>query len=346
MSFIKAATPSSLTPVSRSGKLDVLRIILCTCVLFCHFYPGYHSVAGDVGVQGFFILSGYLLQTSFYRMGERFDVERFYVSRAKRLLPAYLIAFVLPLLLTLVASSRSLVLPSANSPVFSIFEFVSRYNFAAWFMGCLFVFTFMAPFLWCLHRTRWGIPLFLSLTFAFTSFCFWYYNGSPRLRIGMCTYPQMHLWQFLAGMLAGRMVYNRSLPWSRTLQWVVCGCLCLLIAGFCLWLSLRFNAGKDIVNCYWVDVTLLLMLVPLVALCDDGVAFAATRLSRLVVWLASLTYGVYLFHLPLLEWVKVSTGHLAGLGVPRWCLVGLAIVAAAVLADVVNRVCARCWGKR
>src|SRR5215813_8025429 len=85
----KAAPPNS----SRLGYLpglDGLRALAVLAVLFYHadllWLPG-----GFLGVEVFFVVSGYLITSlllSEYRKEGRVDLVRFWLRRARRLLPA------------------------------------------------------------------------------------------------------------------------------------------------------------------------------------------------------------------------------------------------------------------
>nr|WP_083751485.1 acyltransferase family protein [Saccharothrix sp. ALI-22-I] len=81
----------------RIAGLDVMRGIAILLVMLRHAFPGVFPGAGVVGVVMFFTLSGYLitgvLAKELERMG-KVDYRRFYLRRARRLLPA-LVALVL-----------------------------------------------------------------------------------------------------------------------------------------------------------------------------------------------------------------------------------------------------------
>lgn len=95
-----------MTP-QRNRSLDVLRLIFATFVLLAHapeltdgnrsrelFHRFSHSnmTLGNVGVDGFFLLSGYLIVQSWIRTP---DLQDFFRKRLLRIVPGYVVAFVL-----------------------------------------------------------------------------------------------------------------------------------------------------------------------------------------------------------------------------------------------------------
>src|SRR5690606_31358722 len=80
--------------------IDGLRAIAILLVLWFHAFPG-HMPGGFIGVDVFFVISGFLITGIVLRGMEKgsFSFAHFYAQRARRLLPA--LAIVLPV--TLVA---------------------------------------------------------------------------------------------------------------------------------------------------------------------------------------------------------------------------------------------------
>jgi peptidoglycan/LPS O-acetylase OafA/YrhL len=90
----------------RSGRvpsLDGLRGVSIVLVLAAHLAPRRLSFAGDVGVDLFFLISGFIITLLLFREQERTDsisLKNFYLRRARRILPAYLAFLVGALVLT------------------------------------------------------------------------------------------------------------------------------------------------------------------------------------------------------------------------------------------------------
>ena len=90
-------------PASRLAWLDALRGFAALCVVFDHgtsylLLPARHLVyryidPGQFGVFVFFLVSGYIVPASLERKG---SVRSFWISRAFRLYPMFLVALAIP----------------------------------------------------------------------------------------------------------------------------------------------------------------------------------------------------------------------------------------------------------
>ncbi len=105
---------------SRVLELDGLRGISVAVILLFHF--GVESLAGGyIGVDVFFVLSGYLITANILAELDRgtFSVTRFYVRRSKRLLPAFFVTLAGTLLLAIFLMSPEHLERLARSTVFA-----------------------------------------------------------------------------------------------------------------------------------------------------------------------------------------------------------------------------------
>ncbi len=81
--------PTSSAP--RFAGLDGLRAIAVLLVVVCHLFPGWFLHSGFVGVDVFFVISGFLITSLLLRERKRSGrvaLGAFWVRRARRLLPA------------------------------------------------------------------------------------------------------------------------------------------------------------------------------------------------------------------------------------------------------------------
>ncbi|WP_448005872.1 acyltransferase family protein [Agromyces bauzanensis] len=100
-----AVQPSSVRP-----EIQALRAVAIGCVLLYHFWPA-ALPAGFVGVDVFFVVSGFLITGLLLRDAERHDRVRlrvFYVRRIRRILPAAMVV------LTACAVATLLFVPRAE----------------------------------------------------------------------------------------------------------------------------------------------------------------------------------------------------------------------------------------
>jgi len=91
---------------ARIPELDALRAFAVFAVLFHHYFRGYVPTFGWMGVDFFFVLSGYFITTILLAArGEQNYYSRFYLRRALRILPLYYILVGSILLYPKIASS-------------------------------------------------------------------------------------------------------------------------------------------------------------------------------------------------------------------------------------------------
>lgn len=77
---------------ARVPELDSLRAFAVFAVLSCHYLLGFAPKLGWMGVDLFFVLSGYFITTILLAArGEKNYYRRFYLRRALRILPLYYI---------------------------------------------------------------------------------------------------------------------------------------------------------------------------------------------------------------------------------------------------------------
>lgn len=85
-------TAASVTPAKRGVRTDIqaLRALAVLAVVFSHYFP-VRAVGGFIGVDVFFVVSGFLITAHLMRELDatgRVKLGRFYARRARRLLPA------------------------------------------------------------------------------------------------------------------------------------------------------------------------------------------------------------------------------------------------------------------
>lgn len=99
-----SSTPQSMT----RPEIQALRAVAIGCVVAYHFWPA-ALPAGFVGVDVFFVVSGFLITGLLLRDAERFDrirLRTFYMRRIRRILPAALVVLTLSAVATLVFVPR------------------------------------------------------------------------------------------------------------------------------------------------------------------------------------------------------------------------------------------------
>jgi peptidoglycan/LPS O-acetylase OafA/YrhL len=303
-------------------QLDGLRAVAVLLVIGAH--TGL-ARGGYVGVDVFFVLSGYLITNILVREREtgRWSIRRFYVRRIRRLYPALL----LMLLLTLPFDGT--LMPGD--------EF---HRLAVVFLSA----TYLANF-GNLHPTHWmgGLGHTWSLAVEEQFYLLWPFALPLVIRfrrgqvgLAMVTVAMLSMLAFgplelarlllgsggalLAGCLLALILNGRTLPRSGTLA-AASACA---ITAMVLVAPTGFDphAGLE-------SAAVSVAAVPLIAGLVSGGVLSRCLSARPMVWLGQRSYGIYLWHFPLLVLFSSS-----GLLPPKWEI--LMAVAAAISAAALS----------
>ncbi|MDQ0570566.1 peptidoglycan/LPS O-acetylase OafA/YrhL [Variovorax paradoxus] len=274
--------------------LDGVRALsILAVVLFHGKVPG--AAGGFVGLDMFFVLSGYLITSLLaaeYRNGA-IDIGRFYARRALRLYPTLLLVVAAYLGLAPVlwpAEDRWL---SAALAALYVYDYALAFSHMAytightWSLGVEEKFYLLWPLvLPLLLRTRHPVGWLVSAFFAVTA---WRYFVAVNW-----TWPQAYF-SFdtrMSGILLGAIAARTRFKVSRPTLAIACVALLFLVAMPSLPTSHQIEA-----------VTLRITLAELsafVLVCHAAEhAGSAFLSSRPMVYVGRLSYGIYLWHFPM-----------------------------------------------
>lgn len=325
-----------------------VRAIAVLLVVLFHAWPAIVP-GGYVGVDVFFVISGFLITRLLLREAEangRIDFVAFYARRLRRLLPALVLVVV-----AVMAASSMLHAPlerkMLTSSAVASLVYLSNIWFAhqstdylaedahgnpllhTWSLSVEEQFYLVWPALiWLVFRLAARSPadahgraraVFIAVTIGSLALCLalagylrpWAFFGSPA-----------RAWEFAAGALvalwAGRVVPAAGRP--RVEQWVALGSL--------LFAALYFSSATPYPG--------LATVLPVAATCallvsavagHDGAVSRTLSVSPMT-WLGNLSYSWYLWHWPVLTFTRDVLGY-AGVGATA-----LAVVLSLALAWV------------
>ncbi|MFT3721997.1 MAG: acyltransferase [Hyphomonadaceae bacterium] len=286
-----------------ANNFNLLRLVFALMVVAYHTalsVPGASSLAEQgfsigamIGVQGFFVLSGYLVLASFERSE---SIALYAEKRFRRLYPAYAVVILVCALAALVVSpiargdlpgvgryiGWNLVFANfmePNLPGIFVDSSLTEVNGALWTLKIEVMFYLVLPVIaWVLRlagRFSWLVCLVI-------------YVGAEAWRIGLTQAGQYELARQLPGQMSyfitGMMLYQIQLTGSR------------------LWVAGLVGAALVIVSLVW----------PLVE------PARAIGLGLLAIWVATgwprlpdaarfgdLSYGLYIVHFPIIQTVAV-----------------------------------------
>lgn len=349
------------SPAGSKFRPDIqgLRAIAVALVVLAHANVSGFA-GGFVGVDVFFVLSGYLITgllldekaaTGTIRYGQ------FLARRLRRLLPAMLIMLLLVLLVSMVIlTSFEMRLQSRSFPYAAawisnfFFAFAERDYFLAlleqdlflhtWSLGVEEQFYLMWPWvvllLTCINtnindRQSMGRVVFAAFAIMFVaSFVLSVYLSETSPMLAFYMMPA-RVWQFALGsaVYAGMHV---ALDWraETTGESGRIAATLISLAGAALIVGSATFLGPDIVYPGWYALAPSLGAALLIAAgrLSDRAGMAAVLRSRVLVWVGDRSYSIYLWH-----WPVLILGNALGISASLTgtvCLVMLSLVLAAL----------------
>jgi peptidoglycan/LPS O-acetylase OafA/YrhL len=334
-------------------EIQALRAIAVTLVVLFHLWP-HRFTGGYVGVDAFFVISGYLITSHLLREVDatgRLNLMAFYARRARRLLPASLAvlaaclataAVLLPVELRaanakeILASAfyvqnfylatKAVTYSASNDVASSVQHFWSlsaEEQFYLVWPGLIIASLFVAR-RWLRRRTTTTIGVSLvGLTALSFGFSVWFTNANPSAAYFV---TPTRAWEFGLGAL----VVLAQRRWRVTtgvrlgLRWA--GVAGLAIVGLTFTQNTAFPGYAAALPC--------LATAAVIVAADTGPRdpLAVLVRARPTQWLGDISYSVYLIHWPLI----VFTPYLLG-GTLTWTSKLGVIVVTLLLADLSKR---------
>lgn len=350
---VRSQNPPATSNSNRGFRADVqgLRAVAVSLVLLYHAgVPPFSG--GYVGVDVFFVISGFLISSHLLQALERdgrLNLGQFYARRARRILPASFVVIVVTVVAAAIVAPP-LSLPGILQDAIATTLYVPNVWFALqdtdyladhaasplqhyWSLGIEEQFYLLWPLLlWGLVRltrsrrafTVYGIVALAAISFLACVIMTW-----QQQPIAFFLLPT-RAWELLAGALVGAILMRFRLRCPRRLAalggWV--GLTTILAAGFLFDDQTVFPG---------VAAALPVLGTALVIWCGtySGSAGPAAVLGlRPLQWIGLISYSLYLVHWPLLIVPRLV---LDGEPLPVWATVLLGIVVAVPAAWVLHR---------
>ncbi|WP_328327553.1 acyltransferase family protein [Pseudomonas guariconensis] len=297
-------------------RLDIqgLRAIAVLAVLVYHANAAWLK-AGFVGVDVFFVISGFIITALLTERSAKVELGTFYASRIKRILPAYL-----ALLLVVCVVAAILFLPADFSLFFKSLKssllFTSNRYFAdfgsyfapqadelpllhTWSLAIETQFYLFFPLLViCLPRT-WRLPVFLvaaMVLFVWSGYRTFAGGKDGDLYFSLIARAP----EFLVGAVIMLTLRERELPLSVA---TLLGLLGAVVLGGSLWLVDRshFPGFWSMLPCLGAGLLIAARRGPVSSLLGCGP----------MVWIGGISYSLYLWHWPILAFIRYYTGQYA-----------------------------------
>lgn len=294
------------------AEIDGLRALAVVPVIL--FHAGFDLFRGGfVGVDIFFVISGYLITTILVEdiQNERFSIINFYDRRARRILPALFFVLIVCIPIAIVwLLPRDLSM--FGQSLFAVSVFASNLYFD-WIIGYFAPTADLHPLLhtWSLaveEQFYLIFPIVLLITWRFgRSRVFWLLAaiaGASLLYSEMIwrqgDSPSFFLaptraWELLAGSIAALIIQKRGIQSNNGLA--------LLGLGAILFSIFFYTEHTPFPSAYGLVPVLGVVLIVLFA---DGQTLVSRLLSnKLFVGIGLISYSAYLWHQPLFAFTRV-----------------------------------------
>ncbi|MEV7693150.1 acyltransferase family protein [Microbacterium sp. NPDC089189] len=349
--------------------IQVLRAFAVLGVLIYHLWPT-RLPGGFVGVDVFFVVSGFLITSHLLTSAQRptgFHIGRFWAKRARRLLPlagVVLLATVVAAFLFMPASSWTSTLRNAIASALygqnwllaaDSVNYLTRDDtppptqhfwslsveeqfYIVWPLLLLVAIAFArrpgraAPSDAAVVATRvrrYALAIIAAVFVASLAYSVLLTPKDPGLAYFATT---TRAWEFAAGGLVAFFVPSTREPSPRSRRGVLVRVSAAWI-GYAGIVATMVLLPTDAPFPGWIALIPVLATVACLAAGDSGRVFAPTALARLrpVTYLGDISYGVYLWHWPLIVILTTVIGPLSA-------AVKIAVIAAAIALAALSKI--------
>jgi peptidoglycan/LPS O-acetylase OafA/YrhL len=314
--------PGHLTRPDYRADIDGLRAIAVLAVVGIHAFPAWVK-GGFIGVDIFFVISGFLISTIIFENLERnsFSFIEFYSRRIKRIFPALLVVLIASFAfgwLVLFAKEYKQLGKHIAAGAGFVSNFVlwnesgyfdnraeTKPLLHLWSLGIEEQFYIVWPLMvWLAWKRRFNL-LIITGIIAAVSFALniWQIKSDA---IAAFYSPQTRFWELSIGStlayltLFKESTLQRLKVWNGNLQ-SFCGAL-LLTIGICFITKDRTFPG------WWA----LLPAIGTALIISAGSQAWLNRMvfsNRLLVWFGLISFPLYLWHWPLLSFARITEGE-------------------------------------
>lgn len=326
--------------------IDGLRALAVLGVVIHHAFPTLLP-GGFVGVDIFFVISGYLITTILLQEGQngRVDVARFYLRRIRRLFPALILVLLASMgfgwWMMLADEYRQLAKHALGAGLFIVnfmllgeagyFDVSSQLKplLHLWSLAVEEQFYFVWPFvlLWCLNNVRLTMLAIGSLVLGSLVLSVHYTQTESAYAFYL---PFTRFWELAAGGLLAFWHLERRARRCQVTHPM------LSIVGLMLVLVPMFLINKKFA---WPGLWATLPVLGTLCLIHAGAVTSMTRAwiaHPCFVWFGLISYPLYLWHWPVLSFVRIERG----IDLPPLLALGLlciSVLLAWVTYEVVER---------
>ncbi len=355
-------------------NLDVFRGIAAILVLLFHFYTFYSTELlglsnmfsvlsiGHVGVDLFFVLSGFLITLSLWNSK---SFSHFFLKRVKRIAPlALATTFIFWGIQTDFSEITLFNITDLFSHIFffnGFFpQFYSTINPVTWSISIEMAFYIVLPMVWIIYAkknmkkffTLFSVLVFLS--FLYRAFLFYYFQENPEIDSHLKIIYSEQLWgrldQFFIGIILAY-VYTKNktqvIQITRNFKNIAIVCISSIVVLISSYLFFVYQSN-------FRDILLLqVFLHTATALGFAGLLYGFVEtndesfiknnsITTLLSWFGAISYGIYIFHFAVISLVYKKSELLSSVGIS----VGLQFLLISLITTVLSYVSYNYFEKR
>ncbi|MGI1671156.1 MAG: acyltransferase [Neptuniibacter sp.] len=314
------------------ADIQALRGIAVLLVIFYHAdFPGLE--AGYLGVDLFFVISGYLITSIIKRQIEedRFSFKQFYFGRARRLLPAAYVVIIITVIISPVFLNhyefndlKYQVLGAVTFTINGILWLQSGYFDAEaltkpflhfWSLAVEYQYYFILPFILYLMPSRLWYKA--NIIIGGSSFLLSLYLSSSYPDAAFYLLPT-RIWEFALGSFLVLSVKKYSFP-----AWI----------GFlAVFVIVLFSFNPTGFPHPGLDSLIVCIAVLCVLSCNYKKEVLDTKAVRFLVVVGNISYSLYLVHWPVIVFVKSSY-----YGQPPLAALAIALLVSVMIAFIIYK---------
>lgn len=285
------------------ADIQVLRGVAVVLVVLFHL--GFSSIkSGFLGVDVFFVISGFLMAVLYNNN----DIPKFYLRRAKRLLPAYYATIFFTLIFAYLLTTPNETAQVSNQAKYAI-GFASNLGFWAqnsyfskaefnpllhlWSLGVEMQFYLIVPLLyWVFSKNKF---MFLLVLVGSLVSCFIVTGVSPKTSFFMLPF---RLWEFLIGYGAAYYFTNQGNVKLTNYRWL--GLIGLIIVFVIPLFSVNGEATSAIDGHPGLFALLVSLATASVLIFGIPSLIEKSIISKLLERIGKYSYSIYLAHFPII----------------------------------------------
>ena len=297
------------------NNIEGINQLRAISVLFVFFFHSEILHAGFIGVDIFFVISGFLIGSSILRLKSKGlnSLKLFYKRRILRLFPALIVVIVITIFINFIIvndqsrlflhrSAISALLFSSNiyDSIFSdYFATSSAYNPYShlWSLGIEEQFYLViAPIMILLRKNK----SFLIAMMIISMLLFIFSKQETSI---LYFFPIYRIWELFAGVILSMFLFEKEFTTNRnkilTNNVIVILMIFISIFGF-----------QPEFIFFWKVQTLLVVGLAIIFIINCPYKINFLSLDQIASWIGNLSYGMYLVHLPVIVYLRWIYGYL------------------------------------